>query len=148
MARLKLMDGKSYLMVGQVIADLATSKKRGQLADQQTQIDEFVGMIDEKCEVFIGANSVAVSPGSGNDPQDASVEVHLHFDRTEKRGDQSVRIVNVVVPDFEDKLAQIKREGTLNALIAADSDLEKAVADLDAVAKEAFGFITICGCAG
>jgi hypothetical protein len=57
-------------------------------------------------------------------------DVHLvfHRDRTEQSG---LRVVNVVVPDLDVKLRRKPEPGTL-----------------DDVAAEAFGYVTIMGCAG
>ena len=148
MARLKLKQGIHYRDVGEVIADMATHAKEGNMSAVGTDADRLKGLIDQSGETILDIVPNQVRTGNIPDTKVDSVYLNVHFDHTERRDGYRVRIVNVVVPDFDGKLSQALRKGGFDAQIAEGrgEDFRKSIVDLDAIAMEAFGFITICGC--
>jgi hypothetical protein len=147
MARLTLRPNVTYQQVGDVVAQMAAHAKQGDKQAAEASIAELKDLISEDFEEVLIGPSEYLGVESKETPKADSVQLNFHFDRTVQQDGHRVRIVNVVVPDFEDKLGQVIRAGKIDSL-KVGSDVHKAILDLDAVAKEAFGFITICGCAG
>ncbi|WP_299289062.1 hypothetical protein [uncultured Tateyamaria sp.] len=148
MARLKLKDGVTYQQVGQAIAALATEAKDNRETTLSTNtIDGFTCLIDQSKEVLLDEPLVSFGPETFPSLETDSVQLAFHVDRTIEQAGQRVRVVNIVVPDFDDKVSRLLRDGG-KELKSLDREAVKSLIDLDEVAKEAFGFITICGCAG
>lgn len=151
MARLKLRDGVTYGDVGDIVARLAGEAQNGVELESSDAIKEFKALIDEDLETVSGLMVNEVSLSSVPSVEDDSVFVNFHFDKTFTDSGKRVRIVNVVIPDFNDKLTAIVRQGQpqdASVWKEGDPELERSLADLSQVAKEAFGFIVICGCVG
>lgn len=151
MARLKLKDGVTYGDVGDIVARLAGEAQSNVDIEASATINDFKALIDEELETVSGLKVNEVSLPSVPTAEKDSVFVNFHFDKTITDSNRKVRIVNIVIPDFNDKLTSIVRQGALHeegAWNYEDPELERSLADLSQVAKEAFGFIVICGCVG
>lgn len=151
MARLKLKPGVTYGEVGDVVARLAGEAQAGTVAQDSEAIKAFTCLLDDSSEAIAGMALNDFVASSLPSVTKDSVFVNLHFDRTLDHGENKVRVVNVVIPDFNDKLTSIARQGGFAEISSPDGsqdELNESLADLSEVAKEAFGFIVICGCAG
>lgn len=148
MARLKLKDGVTYKQVGQAIADLAAEAKGN--GANKFSIETTSGLtclIDQSDDVLLDEPIVSFGPERVPTLEANSIQLAFHVDRTFEQDGHRVRIVNIVVPDFDDKVSRILRSDG-KELESLDQEAAKSLFDLDDIAKEAFGFITICGCAG
>lgn len=151
MARLKLKDGVTYGEVGDVIARLAGEAQSGASLQNSQALEDFEELLDTSSEAVAGLALNEFVTSSLPTVNGDSVFVNLHIDRTLDHEGKKVRVVNVVVPDFNDKLTKIARQGGVVGVAStgdSQEELNEALADLSEVAKEAFGFIVICGCAG
>ena len=125
MARLTLRDGRSYADLGQLVLKLAGEVQSGQTLDPKTLTSDFQDLVtNDLLQVEPGELRTGEGGYSGD-----QVAIRLHYDQTLTSAEGSLRIVNIVLPDLEGKSPE------------GDAGLAK-------VAQEAFGFITICGCAG
>ena len=147
MARLTLQPDVTYQNVGDVIVQMASHAKQGDMIAAGGSLQQFKDLICQDCEQVLIGPSEFLGVKATPTPAADSVQINFHFDRTFEQDGHTVRIVNVVVPDFDDKFGKLIRSGDLDSL-KVGADIRQSVLDLDAVAKEAFGFITICGCAG
>ena len=145
MARLKLKPGVNYRDIGYVISDMATEAKSSRTAIHSEHLDQLRALIDENKEAVLDVvpnwlEEERMPRSTGN-----SVYLNVHFDRTIDHGGHKVRVVNIVVPDFDGKISKMIRSGKLDT---STNDLGAGILDLNDVAMEAFGFVVICGCAG
>lgn len=147
MARLALKPGVSYAQVGQAIANIAASAKLLDEAAVNQDIHHFRNLIDESQEGIIDGPPVEFGASTISTIEKSSVLINFHVDRTFEQDGFRVRVVNVVVPDFNDKIVERVKVGDFDIEAEGNKELLTTILNLDAIAKEAFGFITICGCA-
>ena len=138
MARLKLKPGITYGDVGEVVTRMASESQTGQITLASPLLSDFTNLLDETiANVAFGQ----AEPDASTKADANSVYVNFHFDRTIQLGENQVRVVNVVIPDFDGKSADASQQG-------GGTGGDGSPPDLGGVAKEAFGFIVICGCVG
>lgn len=131
MARLKLKAGETYQSVGATLLQMAEAVRRDSpeqpfsAAPGADLSDRFKSLFDER---FVDAPPTLREAESL--PVEDGVRLVFHFDRTVTEKDRTMRVVNVAVPDLTGKGSVAEENG------------------LSGIAREAIGFVAVCGCVG